>query len=512
MAINFIPNDPLALASMPMRAQEPRPDRPAGTAGFSVQGPVAEGLFAQGTPDFLFWQCREAALMALETWESLVGPLAEWGIPGPDRKMLPVFPNSDFDLNAYYDRESLRFFEHTTDGKSTFSGASTDVVAHETGHALLDAVRPELMNRILGGANPLPEINAFHESFGDCMALLTVLSDRDTRIALLAVSLDLGTSNFVEALMEDLADGILRFFGPDDASSQPRRALNDFQWKLPTLLPKIGPPSVLTGEEHSFSRVFTGCFYDMVRNIFNSQEDRTETGLLAAARSAGKLLIAAARKAPETTRFFQSVGRAMVLEDRTQNEGAHGEAIRKAFEGHGIRLGSAAMTAPRAALAGGAPRLAAAAGLSVLAPATRRDLIARMGIQPRSRMVVDTLELGGESLAKAVYYRPVSLTGLAAELEGVVALAPEPVLVGAVGARAALLSALPEPTTTEDEVRSYVSTLLAAGRIELPEGRRRRRPRGAVAASASSSLPTHAIQAQGDQKVLVRLRFLCGRH
>ena len=513
MAINFIPNDPLALASVPIRTQTPRPDRPAGTAGFSVQGPVAEGLFAQGTPDFLFWQCREAALMALETWEALAGPLPEWGIPGPNRRVLPVFPNSDLDLNAYYDRESLSFFEHNTDGKATFSGASTDVVAHETGHALLDAVRPELMNRILGGANPLPEINAFHESFGDCMALLTALSDQDTRTALLAASPDLGVPNFVEALMEDLADGVLRFLGPDDPSAQPRRALNNFQWSLPTLLPTSGSPSVLTGEEHSFSRVFTGCFYDTVRNIFNGQEDRTETGLQAAAQSAGKLLIAAARKAPETARFFQAVGRTMVLEDRTQNGGAHGEAVRRAFGGHGIRLGSAAMIAPRAALAGGAPRMAAAAGLSVLAPATRRDLMERMGIQPRSRMVVDILELGGESLAKAVYYRPVSLTGLAAELEDVVALAPEPVLIGAVGARAALLSALPEPVTTEDEVRSYVSTLLAAKRIELPEGRRRnRRPRGAIATSTPGSLPTHAIQVHGEQKVLVRLRFLCGRH
>jgi len=511
MAINFIPNDPLTLASMPIRTQAPRPDRPAGAAGFSIQNPVAEDLFAQGTPDFLFWQCREAALMALETWESLAGTLAEWGIPGPDPTRLPVFPNDGLELNAYYDRESLRFFEHSTAGKSTFSGASTDVVAHETGHALLDAVRPDLMNRILGGANPLPEINAFHESFGDCVAFLTALSDPDTRAALLAVAPDLGTANFVEALMEDLADGVLRFLGPDHPSAQPRRALNNFQWELPTLLPASGPPAVLTGEEHSFSRVFTGCFHDTVRNIFNSGQDRTEGTLWTAAQTAGKLLIAAARKAPETARFFQAVGRAMVLEDQTLNAGAHRDAIVRAFDGHGIRLGSAAMTAPRAALAGGAPRMAAAVG-SVLTRATRRDLMERMGIQPGSRMVVDTLELGGEPLAKAVYHRSVSLTGLAAGLEGVVALAPEPVLVGAVGARAALLSALPEPVTTEDEVRSYVSTLVAAGRIELPEGRRRARRRGAVASATQSSLPTHAIRVRGDQKVLVRLRFLCGRH
>jgi hypothetical protein len=87
-------------------------------------------------------------------------------------------------------------------------------------------------------------------------------------------------------------------------------------------------------------------------------------------------------------------------------------------------------------------------------------------------------------------------------------MAPEPVLIGAVGTRAALMSALPEPATTSDEVRSYVETLLRAQRIELPETRRLGRRRGAVAPS-SESLPTHVVRAQGNKKILVRVRFAC---
>lgn len=146
MPIHFIPNDPLALNAIPMRRQNPRADRSAGVAGFVVRDAAPEGLHQPETQEFLFWQCREAALMALETWEKLAGPLTDWAPGVPDRKRLPVFPNAGNMLNAFYDRESLQFFEHTSDGKRTLSGASTDVVAHETGHALLDAVRPDLLD------------------------------------------------------------------------------------------------------------------------------------------------------------------------------------------------------------------------------------------------------------------------------------------------------------------------------------------------------------------------------
>jgi Zn-dependent metalloprotease len=47
-------------------------------------------------------------------------------------------------------------------------GASTDVVAHEVGHGLLDSARPDSSTSIL-------EVGAFHEAFGDCIAMLTAL-------------------------------------------------------------------------------------------------------------------------------------------------------------------------------------------------------------------------------------------------------------------------------------------------------------------------------------------------
>lgn len=529
MAINFIPNDPLALTSMPLRQQAPRPERAGGRAGFAWSGNVAEQVYPPGTPGHLFWQCREATLAAVEAWEDLTGAaLAQWSAQLPDRLKLAVLPDVSEGLNAYYDGQSLSFFHSTTSGKTTLSGASTDVVSHETGHALLDSIRPDLWN------SAFSEISAFHEAFGDCMALLTSLYDRSTRMALLAAAPDLASANFVETLMEDLADGALRMFGDSHPASAPRHALNTFKWQLPTTLKTWGTPADLLSEPHSLGRVFCGCFYDLIRNLFVSPGAgaRDEAALLAAARSAGKLLIQGAAKAPENARFFQSVGRAMELEDQQSSGGANRGAIASAFAAHGLALGSDAVMAPRAALSGTPPRLSAepsapgvgAAGpakpTAALAPATRLDLLRRLGGASDARLSVSPLSLGGQQVAKVVHRREVPLDAVSDALKGVVAIVPEPVLVGGVERRAVLLGALPEPNTTQDEVNKFVETLLRHGDLDLGGNAPRGRAAGpAIAAAApagpagpegqSGSLPTHAIRVRAGKKVLVRLRFAC---
>lgn len=115
MTINFIPNDPKVIAKIPMRVVTPRAIRPANRARINVDGPEPEGEHAPGTPEFLFWQCREAALLALEAWEEVDGPFTAW----QDGPMLDVFPNDGVDLNAFYDRprgglsERVSFFNQT---------------------------------------------------------------------------------------------------------------------------------------------------------------------------------------------------------------------------------------------------------------------------------------------------------------------------------------------------------------------------------------------------------------
>src|SRR5712692_8066174 len=124
MPINFIVNDPLATDSAPMRTKEPLPDRTAGQAGFTFVDASPADLFDPGTADFLFWQSREAALTAIGAWETLNGPLKQWGPETENPKKLDLLPDADDDLNAFYDRRSLSFFHHTIGSETFFSGAS----------------------------------------------------------------------------------------------------------------------------------------------------------------------------------------------------------------------------------------------------------------------------------------------------------------------------------------------------------------------------------------------------
>lgn len=502
MPINFILNDPLASSLSTPRKQAPRSDRPSARAGFQIDDLVPEDVFDVGTEPFVQWQSREAALWAVETWEGIAGNITEWARSHP-RKTLKLIPIAGSQLNAYYDGEGVEFFRAQSGGKTTYSGASTDVVAHEVGHACLDVLRPDLWD-----ANT-SEASALHESVADCVAILTALSDDETRRTLLAGGGTLDNPNFVESVMEDLADGVRRKLGKDHPAAEPRQALNTFQWQLPTTLPTTGKPSVLTSEFHSFSRVFTGCFYDLIRNLFSAQSTKNAAGLWTAAETAGQMLVAGLRQAPITARMFQAVGRAMVLADTADNGGANRDAIRKAFEAHGIALGSAAMLAPTAALEGTIRKRAMAASRAALPRSTRDDLRRRLGAQPGARLSVSPVTIGDRLVLQAVHVREVPLSGISEELEGVVALSPEPVLVGAEGGRAAILGAMPESTATEDEVRHFAATLVTHGAISTARGRR-----GAVAAAgddAQDGAVTHVIRQRGGRKVLERVRFAC-RH
>src|SRR5262245_43225514 len=400
MPINYIPNDPLTQNSIPMRQKSARSNRASTRAGFTFPAAPPKAVFKPGTPEFLFWQCREAALTALSVWERIDGKITSWARSANPKK-LELRPNAGEDLNAYYDGQSLSFFEFTTGTKTTFSGASTDVVAHEAGHAVLDSLRPDLWDDLY------IETGAFHEAFGDCVAILTALGDRVQRDKLRSTVPNLDAENFLETTAEDLSDGVKRELGATHPAAKPRHARNDFVWQLPSALPKVGPPDVLSSEIHSFARVFTGCFYDLIRLIYTSASTRSDAALRNAARTAGKLLGAAARQAPVMPRFFRSIGRTMVLVDQSMNKGANRQAIHDAFDRHGLALGSSALLAPNASLAGSAPKLAAKT--AALSAETHSDLKRRLGLGPGARMLVQPIQIAGQALAMASSFREVKL-------------------------------------------------------------------------------------------------------
>lgn len=489
MPINFIPNDPSAASTAPgLRVQARHANRPSTRADFALSSTSTEGVAAPGTQRFLFWQCREAAMIALDAWEAVAGNLTRWQ---GNRRVLALRQDAGVDLNAYYDRSSFSFFHQAISGTTYFSGASTDVVAHEVGHGLLDATRPELWDAVY------LETGAFHEAFGDCMAVLTGLNDRDSRLKLLAATATLTKRNFVETTAENLSEAIRRL-APNHNAAEPRHAFNTLKFQLPETLPTTGGPGELINEVHSFGMLFSGCFYDLIALLFAAQATKTEATLLTSARTAGALLIAGARTALVTPRFFQSVGRAMTLADEDRNGGRNRDAIRTAFQQHDILLGSNALLAPAAVLEGSAP---GAGRTAALKPSTRRDLARRLRAAPRDRLTLSHADIGGRRVACVLHQRRISLASIHRRLRGVSAIATVPVLIGDSGGRAAVLGELPEPTATEREVHAFVESLLDNGQVQVD----------ATAIGSGVDGPvarvTHRVRSVGGQKTLRRVRF-----
>lgn len=495
MAINFIPNDPRAGAAAPvLRAQAKRRNRPASKSGFTLVNPSVEGIFQPGTPSFLFWQCREAALAVLQAWEASAGSHKRWQ---GNRKKLRLLQDDGIDLNAFYDRASFSFFHQAIGNATFFSGASTDVVAHEVGHGLLDSVRPEFFD-----VNFL-EVGAFHEAFGDCMAVLTALEDLETRTKLLTADANLLRRNFVESTAEDLSKGI-RLLVPLHNAAEPRHAFNLFKYQLPETLPISGGPGTLINEVHSFGMLFTGCFWDLIANLFSAAPTKDAATLLAAIRTAGGILIAGAKTAMVTPRFLQSVGRAMILADQTLNAGVNRDHIRNAFTKHNILLGTNAMLAPAMVLSGSAPKS------NVLAMATRKDLLNRLGGAARARLAVTSASITGTTGAlQAQHTREISLNALDKRLKGVVALGHELVTIGDSGGRAAILGTIPNAADTEGEVRNYVRSLLQHDAIELGATKKSMQ-RATKQAIGLTHGPTHTIKSVAGRNILSRTRFQCG--
>ncbi len=492
MAIHYVPNDLRASDFNATVERTPRPNRAAGVAGFTLSAGPPPAIYPTTSADFVYWQAREAALTAVEAFEDIYGQKVTRWARSPTPKKLTLRHDAGVDLNAYYDGRSLSFFHKAIGKKNIFSGASTDVVAHEAGHALLDFLRPDLWDEMS------LEIAAFHEAFGDCMAILTALSDADMRKKMVGKGGLLGKNNFIETTAEELSWAIKQLQGNHNAAT-PRKARNKYKWVLPSSLPDNGAPGALINEVHSFGQVFTGCFYDLLLLLYQNGGPRTEAGLRSATKIVGQLLIAGAKDALVRDRFFRSVGQAMLQADSVLFAGKYGALIGEAFKNHNLDLTVGAVLSPRTALAGRVSSVARNA-LDVSA-ATMKDIRVRLRADPKVKFERRAISVGAQSMVELRNFRAVDLTGIAEYLQGVKAYASEPVVVGrGAGAAAALMSALPDPGAAQDEALVFVTGLAKHGQID----------RNGFAGADSKQASTHRVIKRGKEKVLERKRFACG--
>ena len=221
----------------------------------------------------------------------------QWG-PKP----INILPHAGEDTNAFYVREyrSLCFFyfKDPYRQKIIFTCRSHDVIAHETGHAVLDALQPGFVE------SKNPETRALHESFGDLSAIFCLLDQMDMCEAVVAESKgDLHDKSFLAVIGEEFGYGIGRTYGL-------RNADRDVTM------------SEVTDEYHDLSRVFTGAVYDILVDFFEvtrdlEAEDPAET-LFNVARHLCAVTLVGFVKGPKSSSFKDIATAMMKVESNSK--------------------------------------------------------------------------------------------------------------------------------------------------------------------------------------------------
>jgi len=230
---------------------------------------------------------------------------------------LTIVPRAGNDANAYYDRSTLSFFYFKgNSNKLIYTCDSADIVTHELGHAILDAIRPDFWN------SAAFEIGAFHESFGDMIAILTSLNYNLVLDKVLTIT---GSDLRKENLVSDLAE---QFGISLNIGNSLRDAYNSYSYVNPNTLPYDG--TGLIQEVHSFSEVFTGTFYELLTEFFELF-GKNKAGLIKARDLSTEFLFNAIKNTPATGSFFIAISKTYLAYDISKYAGVYKTILTKVF-------------------------------------------------------------------------------------------------------------------------------------------------------------------------------------
>jgi hypothetical protein len=221
----------------------------------------------------------------------------QWNSP-TNTDPLSVFPHGlPSVMNAFYSRtqKAVKFgdFIPTPSTTRVFTCRSFDIVSHETGHAVLDGLKPQW---IMFGQSP--QTGGLHEAFGDLTAIFLALSQMDQIEAIIAQTKgNLHDKTFLADLAEQFGLALGRPNGL-------RNADNNLK------LSEVGT------EVHAISQVFTGAIYDILADVFaferkSAVKDDAAT-LYDVGRYVCSLVLRAIIAAPDSGATFGSVANHML--------------------------------------------------------------------------------------------------------------------------------------------------------------------------------------------------------
>jgi hypothetical protein len=454
----------------------------------------ASGQFPPGTPNFRFWMVTEALARGINFWTSLLPAGTRWSTVNP----MQVTLDAGEDLNAFYSRDDngLFFFHQTVKNRTFFSADSPDIVCHEMGHAILDALKPQLFDAAS------TQVAAFHESFGDMSAILCALQLPSERQKVLSETQgQLNVTSRLARLAEQLGWAIRQLAPTAVDPDCLRNAANRFFFRPPAQLPPQAPASQLSSEVHSFSRVFTGAFLDALAGMLQILGSANDGNLVTASRALGQLLVDGVHTAPVTSAYYSQVAAAMIQADQARNQGRYSPAIRNAFFQRGILS-----TAAFAALANAPVPQSEAAPAAIGAMAGLPGLGGVGGMQ--TRLTYNGQEDDG--YRRGPEDAPALPTHMITTDFGMTLLAHAPAETARFSVfPAALAASSAEPTSPDETARDFIEDLIQLDRLDLRAVHGRM---ALIALSDSRSRKTHAVRETSEGLVLKRLHFDCGFH
>ncbi len=352
VTISYLPQD---TGMIPVQQGKVEEKLEAGPTGSRLRVSVPRN-FPQATPDkdgnfnfkpddpnFDSVNTYYVANQTLKVAEEYAGREIPWSFTEElGREQMIIHPHAGSGVvNAFYSSEggNINFFNYKNEDKVVHrTGMQSDVVAHEAGHAILDALRPTYIRTLAVPAG------GFHESFGDMIAMLRALHE-PTIIASLKEETkgDLSKSNIVSRVAEQLGQDAY-------GTNYLRDAVNDHKFADQHFLPYVDREhrnaqgqrdgNSFGTEPHAYATLFTGAFYDLFGSLYDSaakNPDASFTDAVSSARDqAGKLLLRAIEFAPVGNPAYPEMAEAFLQADAVDNDGALRPFIEEAFRNRNI--------------------------------------------------------------------------------------------------------------------------------------------------------------------------------
>ncbi len=288
---------------------------------------------AQGVYEKAFQQvCTFATVlrtMYLFEEPDALGRRLTWAFGSPQ---LLVIPRAGEWNNAFYDRgsHSLQLFYIPRPGREpAFSCLSRDVLSHETAHAILDGIAPDLYNALA------PQSLALHEALADLTALLmSFRSEKLRRAVLKATNGSIADSTAFSTVAPEFGQAR----DPSGASRYLRSLLN--QKTLDRADESVDangfPNRVNRFNPHSLCQVLSGALYTVMAKIHGSlSTDFSGSGkaLFVGGERFKRMILRALDYLPPGEASFADYGRAILASDQAAHpdDGQEREWIRDEF-------------------------------------------------------------------------------------------------------------------------------------------------------------------------------------